>query len=702
MATAVGIDLGTTNSAIARIDEYGKPVLIQSESGESLTPSVVAFQDGEIVVGEEAKELQASGYTDVAAFFKREMGNPNFYIHGNGKRHSPVDLSSYVLAKLKADAEASLGESIKDGVITVPAYFRNPERQATIAAGRKAGLNVLQTINEPTAAAMAYGLRAVEQPMRILVYDLGGGTFDVVLMRIDAEELRILTSRGDHELGGKNWDSYIVNFLGSQFLEEFGVDPYEDAEDLFEAMVRAEEAKKQLSAKTRAKVTLRHGGNTGRYELTREKLAELTGGLMQQTANLCAAMLEEQGITPDQIDGVLLVGGSTRMEMVHSYVKEVFGKVPMGGVNVDEAVALGAALKASELTADRATVKPGFSLPGRLKTFDVTNHSLGMIAENVERTAYVNTKILPKSEPMPCVQSRLFQVPARRSGETYTEIYMTQGESDQPADVCYLGKYVVKNIPTDGKNQVVVDIEYRYDESETVKVSAHTREGRRPLEVAVEALPDDVPARFLEAPEPTPVAEPVTVYLVFDVSGSMSGQPLREAKDAARGFLKNIDLTHCAMGLGVVSNATKQIISACQEANRIGQAITSIEVGMTGHGNSAHPFDDIRRWLGKVSGRRIAIVLADGVWDNQDTAVSRAQECHKEGIDIVAIGFGGADEGFLRRIASAEENGLFTDLNQLQKTFSTIAQVITEISGNITDKGSSAHGDEAKRGFLRR
>jgi molecular chaperone DnaK len=428
MGVAVGIDLGTTNSAIARLDEYQKPVIIPNDMGEPITPSVICFKDGEVIVGREAKELQRAGEPDVAAFFKRQMGMPNFAFYAAGHEYTPVDLSAFVLRKLKRDAEAVLGEAVTDAVITVPAYFKNPQREATIAAGRKAGLHVLQIINEPTAAAKAYRFSGAGMNKTLLVYDLGGGTFDVTLLQLTKDALKILTSEGDYELGGKDWDDRIIEYLMGHFKDEFGFDPFDDAASVSDLLVRAEEAKKKLSASTTAMVTIRSGTSTGRYEITRLQLDQMTSDLMERTCSLCRKVLAQHHFSPEQIDGVLLVGGSTRMAMVRRFIEDMFGKPPMSGVNVDEAVALGAAIEAGEQIAEK---KPDsqrtFRLAGRIRTVDVTNHSLGMIAINNKGDAYINSIILAKDRQIPCVESRPYQVRATRVAET--EIYMTQGES---------------------------------------------------------------------------------------------------------------------------------------------------------------------------------------------------------------------------------------------------------------------------------
>jgi molecular chaperone DnaK len=679
MGIRVGIDLGTTNSAVAVLDAHGQPVVLPNRLGGRTTPSVVCFRGGEVVVGQEAKELQAAGEPGVAAFFKRQMGVPGWVFYAEGRDHTAVDLSALVLRALREDAERALGETVTQAVITVPAYFRNPQREATIAAGRQAGLQVLQVVNEPTAAAVAYGLRGAAEPRTLLVYDLGGGTFDVTLLRLDREELRILHSDGDHELGGKDWDDRVVEYVANRFQEEFGADPLENRESIADLLVGAEELKKRLSATHSASLTLVHGGERGRYTLDRATLQSLTADLMERTIALTARVLAEQGVAPAQVEGVLLVGGSTRMPMVHDFVRRAFGREPAGGVNPDEAVALGAAVVAAEHAPPDEPRR--FSLAGPARRVDVTNHSLGMIALNEDRSAFVNTIILPKNTPIPREDTRPYQHRTRRGGANTLEVFVTQGESESPADVTYLGRYLLSGLPHADGGAAVVDIRYSYDAGGTVQVAARDRATGQALEVAVEPLPDDVPARFLRPPQEPAPAPHVTAYLAFDLSGSMAGPPLEEAKKAARGFVANTDLASCSVGIIAFADQEEVKAQATQNARALLRAIDRLEVGEVGGGNGTDPFRTVLHLLRKVKGPRFVVTLADGVWADQPEAVRRARACHEAGIESIAIGFGGADRAFLAQIASSDEASFFTTVGGLAETFATIAQVITESQG---------------------
>lgn len=679
--TAVGIDLGTTHSVVAWVDEIGRAVVLPNRLGERLTPSVVRLHGGKVEVGTPAKELQAEGEPEVCAFFKRQMGVAGFVFPADGRDFTAVELSAHLLRALKTDAEVALGQPISSAVVTVPAYFRNPEREATLAAGKLAGLEVPRMINEPTAAAVAYGQRVSAGEKTLLVYDLGGGTFDVTLLHLDPEEIRILASDGDHELGGKDWDDRIVEFLAGRFEEQCGVDPLADRAGFGDLLIRAEQAKKRLSAAQQVTVTLVHGGVRGSFVLDRGNFEQITTDLLERTAALIHKVLDEQGVAPSAVDGVLLVGGSTRMPAVRALIHRIFGRPALEGVDVDEAVALGAAMVAAELSARPAAAPRHFSLSGRRKTVDVTNHSLGMIAINAQGTAYINSIIVPKNRPLPCREVRPFQHRTRRQGENELEVFVTQGEAESPADVAYLGRYVLSGCPPGERGLAVLEVEYCYDESGTVRVAGRVRGVGTSLEVKVEPLPADVPARFLRPPEPAKEQRPATAYLAFDLSGSMEGAPLAEARRAALGFLGNIDLSHCAVGLIAFADQVSVKLPACQDARRIERAITELQIGEVGICNGVHPFDEVLSRLASVDPPTFVITLTDGVWSNQAAAVRAARACQAQGIESIAIGFGGADRAFLKAIASSDEASFFTSLDRLVETFSTIAQVLTESQG---------------------
>lgn len=699
MEHAVGIDLGTTYSAVAIVGPDGKPVVVTNSDGRNITPSVICFKDGNVIVGQEAKDLQGVGEWPVAIFFKREMGDPDFLFEAGGNTYTATDLSTIVLRKLKSDAEAKLGYPISGAVITVPAYFRDRERKATIAAGRAAGLNVLQVINEPTAAAVSYGLDYTGKDRKIMVYDLGGGTFDVTLLELGASGVAVMTSDGDHHLGGQDWDGRILEFLVSRFQDEHGIDPFADSDGVADMYAQAEQAKKRLTSFESTEISIVACGRRGRYTLDRSKFEEITADLLERTAMLTKKILADMRLQPSDVDGVVLVGGSTRMPMVHCFVERHFGKKPLCGVNVDEAVALGAAVVANRY---QAPSLPGSTAPvkGFLRMMDVTNHSMGMIAVNADQSAYVSSLILPKNRRIPCTDTRPYQYRTRRHGANRLEIFMTQGESESPAVVSYIGLYVIENIPHQESGIAVVEVSYHYDISGTVSVTARLKGDGVELPVKLEPLPPDVPDRFLGKPPTAGVPENVVVYMAFDMSGSMSGSPIREAQRAAKGFLENIDLGHCSVGIIAFSDSALTKLEACQNAGSIERAIDDLRVGETGGCNAADPFDEVYRLLHSVrTGKRIAVILTDGCWQHQKLAIERAQMCHADNIEVIAIGFGGADKQFLDKIASSPDGSLLTSMEGLFDAFSTVAQVITCTDGGLVHEGAASQQSKPKGWF---
>jgi molecular chaperone DnaK len=716
MGVAVGIDLGTTYSVVAYVDADGRPVVIPSLNGRATTPSVVYLGERETLVGDEAKERQAAGAQDVASFFKRHMGEPGFILEYHGRDYTPVDLSALVLGSLKQAAETYLHEPVRDAVITTPAYFTHVQRSDTVEAGRRAGLNVLVIISEPTAAALAYGFRPGLTAQRVLVYDLGGGTFDISLVDINERELRVLATSGDHHLGGRDWDDRIVTYLQREFEQEYGLELVGD--DYNQLLTQAEALKRSLSTRETATVRVQAQGSVGEYTLTRAQLEEMTRDLMARTSALTEQVLAETHLTWADVTGVLPVGGSTRMPAVRAYIQQASGKEPMGGVNPDEAVGLGAAIQAS-LDAPTAH-KPRYFL-GVIR--DVVAHSLGMIAESEDRSRYLNSIIVPRNIEVPATEKRPYVFPLQRNGPNRLEVFLTQGETDNPQDCAYLGLYVVTGFSGAAGSKAVVDIAYAYDKSSIVQVTAVERATGRPLTVTVEPLPPDIPARFLLAPAQVQPRRHATVYLVFDVSGSMSGTPLAKAKEAAQAFAANCDLSTTSIGLIQFSEQVQTVLRATQDANHIQRGIRDLRIGVTGAGTSGQPFTELRGLLkrgmldtlGKLFGAgqpaqsgmttspggarglpgpggalggsssesaRYGVVLTDGLWEHQALAITEAQSCHRDAIEIIAIGFGDADERFLQQIASSTEQGFFTNLGGLTDVFTTIAQELTESGGD--------------------
>jgi len=690
MATFVGIDLGTTNSAVAYRNPYGRPEVIANRDGQSITPSVIYFGTDPPVVGQEAKEWARLGNEEIASFFKPHMGNALFQLRFHGKSYSATDLSTLILRRLKEDAEARLGQEVDRAVITVPAYFADPQRKATLEAGSAAGFQVLRIINEPTAAALAYGLQKTGAEETVLIYDLGGGTFDVTVARISPEEIVILSTAGDHDLGGKNWDDRIATFLAERFAAETGFDPLDDPVALNEVLVRSEQAKWALSERNATRITLQLGKDRAGFELTRAEFEAMTFPLMDRTRRLTEEALGESGLAWPSLDGVLLVGGSTRMPMVRSYVSQMAGKPPRVGVNVDEVVALGAAIQAAievgqkigdavpQFTLSAAPQSPGDrSGTANRRVTDVMSHSLGTVAIALDGAAYVNDILIRRNLPIPARNTKSYLHATHGGANTKLEVYLTQGESSAPLDCTMLGKYVFEGIhPTD--TEVTVDVGLSYDSNGVVQVQAVQRDTGKKLPMRVEPVPDDL-SWLGRPPEPagkSQEAELVRLYLLLDVSASMTGPPLEEAQTAAREFLARCDFTTMEVGLISFSTLVALQAQATSNVRRLHAAVHRLE--SQGSTNLTDALEMARGQLVANDRKRYILILTDGYPDAPESAIEQALGARQQGIEIVAIGTGDADRDYLRRLASSEAASIFAQSGELVGTFGHIARVIAE------------------------
>lgn len=490
MGKYIGIDLGTTFSCVAYINENGQPEIIPNSEGDNITPSTVLFEDGTTIVGKEAKEQSLFEPKNCEQFVKRHMGERDYiFTDGKGEQYSPEAVSAIILAKLKADAESYLGDKVDGAVVTVPAYFNEAQRTSTMDAGKIAGLDVIAIINEPTAAALSYGIsKGTEKEQTIMVYDLGGGTFDVTVMRFSGDSITVLGTAGDRKLGGYDFDKKIIDAVMDSAMEA-GIDISKDITARQDLQLKAETAKKSLSAKDKTTITLNIGGKPFKYTITRDDFLDLVEPLLYKTVSSMENACDEAGVEYSDLDKILLVGGSTRMPIVKNFIQEETGMTPSSEVHPDEAVAIGAAFHVLDVlkTRKKQAEKSGQTdskvlatdIPETSKQYsftDVTSHGIGIVITD-EYGNEANSVILPKNVQVPAEQTNVYQttVPFQEK----LAIQVTQGEEEDLRYVTVIGTADIEISP---REQIVgIEVTISCDENSIIHVRVFDQDLRRDL-----------------------------------------------------------------------------------------------------------------------------------------------------------------------------------------------------------------------------
>mgnify|MGYP001944926499 CR=1 FL=1 len=621
MSTAIGIDLGTTFSAVSYVNKHGVAEILPNDMGKNITPSILFFEGDQIIVGEEAERGAVAYPEQVVQFVKREIGEGDYQFTYNGKQWNAIELSAEILRSLVQAAEKRLRQKVTQAVITVPAYFGQNERNATIQAAESIGLDVLKIINEPTAAAVAYGLTQLRSSNRCLVFDLGGGTFDVTIIEIKQNVIRVRGTDGDDKLGGKDWDDRLMKYVAEAFKDQHKINIFDDILATHELRERCVNAKIALSQRPEITLNFKHQGKPLRLKITRDHFEAITADLLKRCEEKLDEAMSVASFTPDQIDTILLVGGSTRMPMIRKRIKEKFGKDPSTEINPDECVAMGAAITAAIESAIRNNEAP----PVDIETHDVASHQLGLVVLKDNRL--YNAPIIKKNTPIPTAHTET-HFRTMHKGQSSIDLWLLQGERKNPQDPSCnpLGHFEFFGLPK-ADDTIPVSITYRYNSNGIVEVEAcqSDKDGMFSHRVAKEkyGLEEVLNKRV-----------PAYISMIVDSSGSMYGDGLKQAQRFVQEFTSTNLRSKRKMSLythpeGRIGKPTNEVIKIQKQLKKL------IPIGFS---NLSIPLRLAKEDLKGRSG--VVILVSDGHITALEDVKKACAALHRNGNIVFVIGVG--------------------------------------------------------------
>jgi molecular chaperone DnaK (HSP70)/uncharacterized protein YegL len=659
------------------VDENGRPRILADQSGISLVPSVVLFEDSGVLVGEIARDTAIAMPELVVECVKRRIGDPSWRFTAGNRKYSAVEISAIILKEMKRIAEVALGGPVTEAVVTVPAYFHDAERSGTLQAAELAGLKVLKIVNEPTAAAMYYSFEEETATPLFLVYDLGGGTFDITIMkRLAANSLDTVCTRGNHFLGGKNWDERLVDHVAGLFAAEHNVDPRLDTAALYDLNLRCERAKIALTEKARTQIVCQHGGRTLSTEITREFFDKLSEDLLRLTEDEVDRALAEVNLDTSAVGVALLVGGSSKMPMVHTMMRRKASVLRMSK-DPDHCVALGAALEAARQSTGEGLYKPAFRRFLENTTItDRTPHGLGLIA--AEGGALVNAIVIPKNTEIPCEKSR-DDITTNVDGQTTLSVHLVQGEDSDALACVPVATYEFAGIAKRKAGESVVRITYRYNENNVVEVSALDVKSQTALTQKTLALVDLLELRRGMEGSKVRMVRPRQVALLIDSSGSMVLR-MDQAKDACLKFIENTDFESVEIGLiqfGMGIGASV-LHGLSRDAKSLRNKVATL---VASGGTPMH--EALSLGVAMLGGtdkniEKFIVLFTDGYPDDRARTTNSCAGAKRLGIQVMCIGVGSADQELLDEMATTPGNVEFSrSSEELVTSFGNIARLIS-------------------------